>query len=97
MPAGYGYPKNPLIEQIRRAGSEQGDTILAHISPEEADHLKNRGGAGVIDGDTGLPKFYFDASDFAGDWSGYDAAGGDLDVFVPRVARLGHLKLPTRQ
>ena len=45
MPAGYGYPKNPFIDAIRRAGSEQGDTVLAHISRKEADHLKDRGGA----------------------------------------------------
>ena len=35
-----------------------GDTMLAHISPEEAALLKARGGAGTINPDTGLPQFF---------------------------------------
>lgn len=35
-----------------------GDTMLAHINPEEAALLKARGGAGTINPKTGLPEFY---------------------------------------
>ena len=34
-----------------------GDSILAHITPEEAAMLKSRGGAGTINPATGLPEF----------------------------------------
>ena len=36
-----------------------GDTMLAHITPEEADMLKSMGGAGTINPETGLPEFFF--------------------------------------
>jgi hypothetical protein len=35
-----------------------GDTMLAHVNPEEAALLKSRGGAGTINPKTGLPEFY---------------------------------------
>ena len=35
-----------------------GDTMLAHISPEEAALLKARGGAGTINPETGLPQYF---------------------------------------
>jgi hypothetical protein len=35
-----------------------GDTMLAHISPEEAALLKARGGAGTLNPDTGLPQYF---------------------------------------
>ncbi len=35
-----------------------GDTILAHITPEEAQLLQSRGGAGTINPVTGLPEFF---------------------------------------
>jgi hypothetical protein len=35
-----------------------GDTMLAHINPEEAAMLKSMGGAGTINPQTGLPEFY---------------------------------------
>ncbi len=35
-----------------------GDTMLAHISPEEAAMLKARGGAGTLNPDTGLPQYF---------------------------------------
>lgn len=43
-------------EQLRRRGRE-GDTILAHISPEEAGILKLLGGSGTINPHTGLPEY----------------------------------------
>jgi hypothetical protein len=41
---------------VRSAGRE-GDTVLAHISPFEAEMLKRMGGQGTINPDTGLPEF----------------------------------------
>ena len=35
-----------------------GDTMLAHINPEEAALLKSMGGAGTVNPQTGLPEFY---------------------------------------
>lgn len=35
-----------------------GDTMLAHISPEEAGMLKAQGGAGTINPNTGLPQYF---------------------------------------
>ena len=37
-----------------------GDTMLAHINPQEAGLLKSMGGAGTINPQTGLPEFYTD-------------------------------------
>tara|TARA_R110002126_G_scaffold51649_1_gene141058 strand:- start:60 stop:2168 length:2109 start_codon:yes stop_codon:yes gene_type:complete len=36
-----------------------GDTMLAHINPQEAGLLKSMGGAGTINPQTGLPEFYY--------------------------------------
>ena len=36
-----------------------GDTMLAHITPQEARMLRERGGSGTINPDTGLPEFFF--------------------------------------
>jgi hypothetical protein len=46
-------------DAIRRIGEKNapGDSILAHIEPEEAALLKRRGGSGEIDPETGLPHF----------------------------------------
>ena len=50
------YGLENAAEMIRRRGRE-GDTILAHISPEEAGILKLLGGSGTINPHTGLPEF----------------------------------------
>lgn len=44
-----------------------GDTMLAHITPKEAALLKESGGAGTVNPDTGLLEFYdgFNISDYA--------------------------------
>lgn len=49
-----------ITEAIRSMG-RGGDTILAHINPEEARLLKARGGSGTINPNTGLPEFIFKA------------------------------------
>lgn len=43
-------------KQVQQAGSD-GDRVLAHISPHEAEVLKMMGGSGTINPDTGLPEF----------------------------------------
>ena len=45
-----------MAEKVRRAG-RHGDTLLAHITPREAQTLKAMGGAGTINPQTGLPEF----------------------------------------
>lgn len=45
------------LNQIARMG-RYGDTMLAHISPEEARMLRARGGSGTINPMTGLPEFW---------------------------------------
>jgi hypothetical protein len=50
------YGLENAAEMIRRRGRE-GDTVLAHISPQEAGILKLLGGSGTINPYTGLPEF----------------------------------------
>ena len=50
------YGLENAAEMIRRQGRE-GDTVLAHISPEEAGILKLLGGSGTINPYTGLPEY----------------------------------------
>jgi hypothetical protein len=45
-----------MAEKVRAAGRE-GDTVLAHITPEEAGILKLLGGSGTINPKTGQPEF----------------------------------------
>jgi len=49
---------NNQYEDLASQG-RYGDTMLAHITPEEAALLKARGGAGTINPQTGLPEFYW--------------------------------------
>jgi len=45
------------VGQYLAAKGRGGDSILAHITPEEAAMLKRRGGSGTINPATGLPEF----------------------------------------
>ena len=65
-----------------------GDTMVAHINPQEAQMLMEEGGSGTINPMTGLPEFYdFDDAgadyDYSADAASVDAAGdaggGDFD------------------
>ena len=47
---------NEMAALLRSKG-RNGDTILAHINPEEAALLKARGGSGKPNPETGLPEF----------------------------------------
>lgn len=46
------------MARLLAAQGRNGDTMLAHITPEEARLLKARGGAGTINPATGLPEFF---------------------------------------
>ncbi len=56
-----GYSRGGLKVAARRiaAKGRNGDTILAHINPGEAQMLKRMGGSGSINPTTGLPEFFF--------------------------------------
>lgn len=56
-----GFARGGIAEAARIVASRgrYGDTMLAHITPEEAKLLKARGGSGTINPETGLPEFFF--------------------------------------
>jgi hypothetical protein len=60
MPEPQGFAQGGIVAAARRvAGAgRNGDTMLAHITPREAQMLKQRGGAGSINPRTGLPEFF---------------------------------------
>lgn len=45
------------MAQVLRSRGRGRDTVLAHITPREARMLKDQGGSGTINPDTGLPEF----------------------------------------
>jgi len=55
---GQAHGLKSLAQDLRSYGRD-GDTILAHINPQEAAMLKNAGGSGTINPVTGLPEFRF--------------------------------------
>jgi len=48
----------PRLSQILAGYGRRGDTMLAHINPQEAQLLKRRGGSGTINPATGLTEFF---------------------------------------
>jgi hypothetical protein len=63
-----------MAQDLQKKGNN-GDTILAHINPEEAKMLKAAGGSGTVNPKTGLLQFEDDSS--AGDWAGSAGADGE--------------------
>lgn len=61
-----------------------GDTMLAHITPKEATILKEAGGAGSVNPDTGLLEFYdgfdFDTSSYGGSSYYYTPSASSFDT-----------------
>lgn len=55
-----GFAKGGIAEaaQLVAGRGRYGDTMLAHITPEEARLLRSRGGSGTINPETGLPEFF---------------------------------------
>jgi len=76
------------LADIAKMGRD-GDTMLAHINPAEAQMLKRMGGRGTINPNTGLPEFAFRdddyrmvSQDYGGDFdSNYDFGGIGNDFF----------------
>jgi hypothetical protein len=76
------------LADIAKMGRD-GDTMLAHINPAEAQMLKRMGGRGTINPNTGLPEFAFRDDDFmmvsqdyGGDFdSNYDFGQNDNSIF----------------
>jgi hypothetical protein len=48
------------IARLLQDKGRNGDTILAHINPREAALLREQGGTGTLNPETGLPEFYDD-------------------------------------
>ena len=70
-----------LIEEIRSQG-RNGDTILAHINPQEVELLKALGGSGTTNPKTGLPEFF--GISIGG--YGVDVGGGGVSVKTPNTS-----------
>lgn len=71
-------------ESLRRQG-RGGDTILAHINPEEAALLKRMGGAGTLNPATGLPEFLKVGKVFSG---AVKAVGGAVKSVVGAASKV---------
>lgn len=69
-----------LAEMIRQQGRGR-DKILAHITPQEADLLKRRGGRGSTNPATGLPEFEEDYATDIGDISYPEAPSQFPDLY----------------
>jgi hypothetical protein len=50
----------PALAELIRSQGRGRDTVLAHITPQEAALLKKRGGSGTMNPSTGLPEFQED-------------------------------------
>ena len=75
------FARGGIAEAARLVASKgrNGDTMLAHITPEEARLLRSRGGSGTINPDTGLPEFWNPISAIAGAFkSVVGAVGGAI-------------------
>lgn len=57
---GQPHGLKSLAQELTRYG-RNGDTVLAHINPQEAALLKKLGGSGTINPHTGLPEYFFKA------------------------------------
>lgn len=55
-----GLDLNKFMARRLAQQGQSGDTMLAHINPEEAQMLKDAGGSGKINPNTGLPSFGVD-------------------------------------
>lgn len=80
------------LAQELAAQGRGGDTMLAHITPEEASLLKALGGSGTINPDTGLPEFFLKGlrsivSKVGGGISDLVSGAGDVVGGVVEAAR----------
>ena len=75
--AAGGMVMNPIASGIASLG-RYGDTMLAHITPEEARMLRRAGGSGTINPMTGLPEF----------WNPFKAVGNAIKSAAKSVGGL---------
>jgi len=61
MQAPVGMARGGIADAARMVAAQgrAGDTMLAHITPQEAQMLRARGGAGTVNPATGLPEYGF--------------------------------------
>lgn len=72
-----------LTEILRRKG-RRGDTVLAHITPREMKILKEHGGSGTINPETGLPEFFGEDISFS-DTFNFDTTSPNVFNYTPDV------------
>jgi len=82
------YGLASAAEELRKRG-RYGDTVLAHINPEEAGILKLLGGAGTINPHTGLPEFFFKSL-----FKGISNIGKSIGNILKPVAKVAPFILP---
>jgi hypothetical protein len=78
--APQGFARGGLAgaaESLRQKG-RGGDTILAHINPEEAKMLKAMGGSGTINPATGLPEFLNLRKELSNAWKSVKAVAAPV-------------------
>lgn len=83
---------NTNIKQIAgllQSYGNNGDTVLAHITPKEAQLLKDLGGAGTINPDTGLIEFGWGSFFSSALGSVGDLLGGAADIVGDVVSGVG--------
>ena len=71
-----------LAEMLRQLGRGR-DTVLAHITPEEAQMLMDMGGSGTINPNTGLPEFQEDFYDYGESYGNVTGAPVDYSYMAP--------------
>ena len=83
-----------LAEQLRQMGRGK-DTMLAHITPEEADMLLQAGGSGSINPMTGLPEFQ-PTGDYNFDLGSYeDVQAASPDIYGYGYGQAGEYQAPS--
>ena len=71
-----------MVNELANKG-RNGDTILAHISPREAEILKEHGGSGTVNPETGIMEFNI----FEDLWDGFKSAVRAVaPVLIPAIA-----------
>ena len=73
-PSGAPGLARAALAQVAAQG-RNGDTMLAHVNPAEAEMLKDKGGSGTINPSTGLPEFSEGGT--GGDIGGGQFGGGE--------------------
>jgi hypothetical protein len=82
------YGLASAAEELRKRG-RYGDTILAHINPQEAGILQLLGGSGTINPHTGLPEFFLKSV-----FKGISNIGKSIGNVLKPVAKIAPFILP---